>query len=194
MKRAWFIALAVLAVIVLPGGAVVGVVAVVNRRRTRAEFLALIQAEVARQLSELRPDLTDAAREVAGRIVAAMAAHETGYGATVAWREGWNFSNLTAGSYWTGDVTPGPDTEPDGRGGWRNITQAFRRYPALPAAVSDYFRALNWPAYRPARDLLMAGDLEGFARALAQGGWYTADPGEYVTAMRDAFDAQERVA
>lgn len=193
MKRAWFIVAVILAVVLVPGGAVVGVVAVV-RSRKRQDFLDRIAAEVVRHLDELRQDLSPERREVAGRIVAAQAAHETGYGATIGWREGFNFSNLTAGPYWTGAVTAGPDTEPDGQGGWRNISQAFRRYDSLADAVSDYFRALNWTAYRPARDRLMAGDLDGFARALREGGWYTADLGSYVAAMRDAFAKSSGVA
>lgn len=193
----WLVFLVVgLAVLLFGGGAAV---VVTIMRTKRQQFLDLITDEVVRQLSELRPDLGPDEATTAGRIVASQAAHETGYGATVAWKAGWNFSNLAAGftprpgyrapSGWTGETVEGGDTEPDGKGGWRIIVQQFRKYPSLAVAVSDFFFALSWPPYRPARERLFAGDLAGFVQAMHDGGWFTAPAPAYLAAVQAAYDS-----
>ncbi len=139
--------------------------------------------EVARQLSELRPDLTDAQRAMAGAIVAAQAAEETDSGNTPAWVRGWNFSNLTAGPYWHGATVTAGDTAPDASGNYIPISQQFRAYSSLAAAVSDYITALGWTPYRAARDALFAGDAAGFVAALHAGGWFTAPLADYQSAV-----------
>ena len=156
--------------------------------RTRSGIMAAVGNEVARQLSELRPDLTDPERALAGAIVASQAALETDNGATPAWVRGWNFSNLTAGPYWTGATITAGDTAPDAAGNYMPISQRFRSYPSLAAAVSDYLTALSWPQYRAARDSLMAGDAAGFARNLHSGGWYTAPEAGYEAAVVGGVD------
>jgi hypothetical protein len=152
---------------------------------SRSEFLRLIGAEVWRQLSELRPDLTDDQRRRVGAIVAAQAAHESGYGKSAAWLAGWNFGNLTAGSSWDGATVGGGDRDADGN----PITQTFRAYPSLAAAVSDFFDLLSWTRYRAARDALMAGDVNGYASALHAAGYYTASITSYRAGIAAALPA-----
>lgn len=114
-------------------------------------------------------------------ILLAQAAYETGWGRTAA-ASGRNWFNLTAGSSWRGPIVPGPDTEPDGRGGWRNITQAWRAYAEDTGAVADlYDNWLTWPAYQAAKRPLLMGDLAGYLAALRAGGYFTQDLTTYTT-------------
>lgn len=195
-RSALLFAAGLLAVVVLiPGGAIVAVKLVVAAKGRR-EVFNQVRDEVARQLAELRPDLSDAQRVRAAEILAAQAVHETGGGVTIAWREGWNFGNVTAGSSWGGAIVEGGDKEydGDGTGEARRIVQRFRKYASLAEAVSDFFRLLNWPRYRAARDLLMAGDAAGYAKRLrdddpgtaqVEGGYYTASVGSYTAGILD---------
>lgn len=194
--RGWII-LAILVLALSAGGVMV---------LTRSQFLALVGREVKRQLDELRPDLTEAQRVEAAAIVAAQAAHETGFGSTIAWRQGWNFGNLTAGpsSMWRGAVTLGGDLEYTKDGKIIKITQRFRRYASLGDATSDYLLFLNWPRYRPARDALMRGDAVAFAEKLRnddpatvqiEGGYYTAPSASYVAAISNYLpDARKAIS
>jgi flagellum-specific peptidoglycan hydrolase FlgJ len=177
----WLVGLLIILVAV-PGGALV-VVVQLDRKR----FYNLIRDEVARQLSDLRPDLDDAARTKAAEIVAAQAALETNWGSTPAWKQGWNFGNITAGSSWTGPVVEGGDTEPNAAGVYVPITQRFRKYGSLAEAVSNYFTLLSWPGYQPARDALFRGDANGFAAQLRQGGYYTAPLADYQGGIASAL-------
>lgn len=108
-------------------------------------------------------------------ILLAQAAYETNWGATAA-AGGHNYWNLSAGSAWPGPIIPGPDTEPDGMGGWRNITQAWRAYPDDLTAIDDLFSNwLTWSRYAPARRALLLGDRDGYLSALRAGGYFTQD-------------------
>lgn len=156
--------------------------------KTRGEFLRLIENEARRQLGVLRPDLTDVQRTRAARILAAQAALESGYGSTRQWREGFNFGNVSKGS-WTGPTLAGGDTEYDAAGNVKKITQAWRKYGSLAEAVSDFFKLLSWSRYVPARDALMRGDANGFAEKLRAGGYYTAPLAEYQAGIRSAISA-----
>lgn len=177
-------AVAVVAVALTPGGTLIaaGVAKVIEavKARGRRPFLAQVGREVARQLEELRPDLSAEKRTRAAAIVAAMAGHETGDGRTVAWREGWNFGNVTAGSTWTGPVIVGPDTEPNASGAYVPITQRFRKYGSLAEAASDLITLLSFTRYLAARDALFRGDAEGYAAALRAGGYFTAPLDAYA--------------
>lgn len=181
----WVVVLVVLLIIAVPGGAAVVVTQIVSRKL----FFKTIRDEVARQLEELRPDLTPAARLRAGEIVAAQAALETGWGRTPGWKQGWNFGNITAGSSWTGPVVEGGDTEPSKTDPTKYvpITQRFRKYGSLAEAVSDYFRFLSWTRYQPARDALFAGDEVRFAVKLREGGYYTAPLADYQGGIASAL-------
>ena len=159
----------------LTGGAVMAVTLSAQRRG----FLDSIIAEVRRQLGELRPDLDDARRRVVGEILAAQAALESGWGASRAWREGWNGWNVSKGS-WSGPTIPGGDLEyRQGEAAPVKIRQEWRKYSSLGAAVSDLFALLGWSKYRAARDALMRGDANGYAAQLRAGGYFTAPLAEY---------------
>lgn len=174
----------VLALVALLSGGVVVAVKVRGRR----EVFDAVRRELARQLEELRPDLTAAQRERAASIIAAQAVMETGGGAAVAWREGWNFGNVTAGASWTGPVVQGGDLEyRPGADKPVRIVQRFRKYATLAAAVSDFLVLLSWSRYRPARDALFRGDAEGYARELRAGGYYTAPLAEYQAGIAAAL-------
>lgn len=192
MRRALILSAIVAALVLLGGGATVGVVTVV--RRKRSGFLAELADEVARQLSELRPDLTEAARARAAQIVAALGALESGYGTTNAYRQGFNFGNVSAGSSWAGPVIGGGDLEYDSNGKVKRITQSWRAYGSLAEAVSDWLRLISWSRYRAARDALMLGDADGFAAGLRAGGYFTAPLAEYQAGLRSALAAGERAA
>lgn len=154
--------------------------------RGRREVFAQVRDEVARQLAELRPDLAPSQVMRSAEILAALAVHETGGGVTIAWREGFNFGNVTAGSKWAGEVIAGPDTEPNAAGEYVRITQAFRKYATLGAAVSDWLLGvLNWRREREEKvaSYLYAGDADGFARALSRAGYYTAPVESYARAV-----------
>lgn len=176
MKRDALIAIVI--VLLLIGG---GTAVVVT---SRSEFLALIAAEVKRQLSELRPDLSDTRRTRVAQIVAALAAHESGYGSTNQWRLGFNFGNVSRGS-WTGPVIVGGDLEYSaGSDAAKRIRQEWRKYVSLSAAVSDWIKLIGGSRYRAARDALFAGDEVGFASGLRAGGYFTAPADKYLAAVR----------
>lgn len=128
-------------------------------------------------------ELTDSAQAVA----IAHGGLETGWGASAAARLGHNFWNLSAGPKWMGDVVPGPDKEPDGKGGWRKITQRWRAYGTDVDAVHGYltFLRLNYPRSYTA---LLAGDPSAFVAGLRddpetpkhERNYFTADPVRYA--------------
>jgi hypothetical protein len=175
----------VLVLLLAVGGGVI-----VMAARGRKEVHDQVAAEVERQLAELRPDLSDDARGQAGNILGAQAVLETGGGRTIAWRQGWNFGNVTAGASWTGDVVQGGDTEPDASGAYVPITQRFRKYASLADAVTDFLTVvLNWRRERDAgaAELLYAGDADGYVAALRQAGYFTAPLTEYQAGVRGAL-------
>lgn len=177
-----------LLVLLSTGGAAVVVATVSSSRK---KFLSDLELEVARQLGELRPDLSALTRARAARILAAQAALESGYGSTRAYREGFNFGNVSAGSSWKGATLAGGDLEYGKDGTAKKITQAWRKYPSLAAAVSDFFSLLSWSRYQPARDRLFALDADGYAAQLRAGGYYTAPLAEYQKGLRGALAVAE---
>jgi hypothetical protein len=198
VRKLGLVLLAIVLIALVPGGAAVVVVAV---SRSRAEFLRLIAGEVARQLEELRPDLTAEQRLEAARILAAQAALESGYGKTRAFREGFNFGNVSAGASWAGPVILGGDLEYSVGGEVKRITQRWRKYGSLAEAVSDFFLLLSWSRYRPARAALFAGDAAAYAARLRnddpstatiEGGYYTAPLAEYQAGLSSALTASRK--
>ena len=85
----------------------------------------------------------------------------------------WNAWNLTAGHSWTGPTYDGPDTTPDGHGGYVPCVQHWRSYPSLSEATRDYVAFLSMPRYVRSKAALMAGDLNAFVEALHADGFYT---------------------
>lgn len=167
---------------VFGGGAAI----VITAARGRREVFAQVRDAAAAFLAAARPDLTDAARLRAGEILGAQAVLETGGGQTRAWREGWNFGNVSRGS-WAGPVIPGGDLEYDAAGNVTRIGQEWRKYASLAAAVEDLFELLGWARYRPARTALLAGDAAGYVRELRAGGYFTAPLGDYLAGVESAL-------
>lgn len=113
-------------------------------------------------------------------IIIAQGALESGWGSTVASRQGFNHWNLTAGSKWTGPVIGGGDLEypPDG-GPPVHIRQRFRKYPDHLSACQDYLAFLGMPRYSAALPALMRGDGATFVVELRKAGFFTAPLEEY---------------
>lgn len=61
---------------------------------------------------------------------------------------------------------------------------AFRSFPTLRDGAVDYLRFLTRPAYADPWACVVAGDAEGFARALKSKGYYTAPVEQYVSGLR----------
>lgn len=125
-------------------------------------------------------------------IVMAHAGVETALGTAGTGPSGNNFWNITAGSYWTGNVVLGGDQEPDGQGGWKNITQKWRAYATPLDGAKDYLNFLSrstpvaaqYPAsYADAWAYAVAGDVSGFVYTLRDAGYFTADPAKYLSMM-----------
>lgn len=154
-----------------------GVATVASAGAAASEWLQDMRAAVAEEL----PQLGAAARA----LVVAHAAYESGFGRGRAAVRGFNVFNITAGSAWTGAswVDVGGDTDGEGN----RITQTWRAYPSLRAAVADYWSFLgptqNRGRYLSARSALQAGDLEGFARALSAAGYFTLQVDRYIAGL-----------
>jgi len=130
--------------------------------------------------------------------IIAQAAYESGWGFTPQAIQGCNYWNLSAGSVEHGrasswpeprPVMTGMDKEPDGKGGWKPVTQLWRVYDHPVGAAEDFLRTLSWPRYQPARDALMVGQGERFIDLLGPdrshqsppvGGWYTLPTARYL--------------
>lgn len=124
-------------------------------------------------------------------IILAHAAYESGWGVKGrAAIKGNNVFNITAGSAWTGpkweDV--GGDLEYDAQGSARRITQVWRIYPNLDAAVADYWQFLgpnaNRGRYTKARSALERGDVAVFVNELHAAGYFTLPPAQYLTQLQ----------
>lgn len=129
----------------------------------------------------------------AGRwLLCAHAAYESGWGTSKAFRHGLNFGNITAGPHWHGQVyedTDG-DTAYDAQGKYLGrITQVWRCYPTVGAAIEDYWVTLGWPRYIAARDALERGELGPFCHYLGpsaprgMGGYYTLPEKQYAAGL-----------
>lgn len=172
------VALGVVALAAAAGGGK----AIVDRATWARDMRAAILAEL--------PQLTPEAR----LLVLSHAAYESGWGNGPAARRGYNVFNITTGSAWSGDWWEHVDGDTDGAG--NKITQKWRIYADLRAAVKDYWRFLgpgeNRGRYAMARAALEAGDLPLFVARLSQGGYFTLNAATYTTqlsAVRDAARA-----
>lgn len=153
----------------------------------RADFARRVMAALRAYRTRRGEELPEGARW----ILLAQAAYETDWGKTAA-AKGHNYWNLSAGSSWKGEVIPGPDTEPDGNGGWRNITQAWRAYPSDQAAIADLVdNWLTWSRYSAARGALFSGELEPYLSALRAGGYFTQDLPTYVAGVDARWNQAE---
>jgi len=68
----------------------------------------------------------------------------------------------------------------------RELKARFRVYASAYAGAEDYVRLLA-TRYPAALVRARAGDVPGFARALAQGGYFTADPGAYARGLEHHY-------
>lgn len=189
MSRLGWLLVGLLAVLVLGGTGALVIIAAATKRGVFDQ----VRAAVLGQLAALRPDLTDAAATKAAEIVAAQAVLETGGGRTAGWREGWNFGNVTSGGpkLWSGPVVVAGDTEYDAAGNVTNISQAFRKYDSLDAAVHDFLTVvLQWRREREQNTLglLLAGDAAGYINALYRAGYYTLPAPEYLAGVQTHLD------
>lgn len=102
-----------------------------------------------------------------------------------------NIFNITTGSKWLKDNKPfcvGGDvtfTELTPEGKPKPITQKWRSYPSLEAALQDYWQFLGGRAtYKAARDALERGDAAEFARLLREGHYYDAPLANYIGGLK----------
>jgi hypothetical protein len=138
----------------------------------------------------------------AADLAIAHGAHESGWGRGLAARLGHNMWNLTRLPSDPRPVIKGGDVEPDGHGGWRTITQRFRAYASDHEAAADYLAFLQRQRYAPAYAALLAGDVAAFVMHLhdddpktaqAEGGFFTADPVEYLRGMTACLRLVEHI-
>jgi hypothetical protein len=108
----------------------------------------------------------------------AQAALETGRGGKM---YNYNFGGIKGAGpngetahYMTREVIGGKDV---------HLSQGFRAYDSLDAGADDYVRFLT-KRYSGAVDQAQAGNVDGFAHALKQAGYYTAPESEYASALR----------
>lgn len=148
------------------------------------EWCKRVREAIDKHLSFLPPE--------AQKIVLTHAAYESGFGMAKATKQGNNIFNITAGAGWTGhkwkdeggDTVSGP--------GSRKIDQWWRIYPDLGTALQDYWMVLSYKkvipghtaCYYDARLKLIAGDLPGFVRGLADAGYFGLAPSAYLAGMK----------
>lgn len=154
------------------------------------------QQEFARRFNSevLHSDLQLA--QEARLLLTAQACLESGYGTAKAWKHGFNFGNLTAGSTWHGLVfrDVDGDTAYDKNGKYLGkITQDWRVYPSVQAALADYWQLLGWCRYIRGRVALSLGDLAGFCHWIGPnagpglGEYYTLPEPEYARRLSNAL-------
>jgi flagellum-specific peptidoglycan hydrolase FlgJ len=114
-------------------------------------------------------------------LVLALAAYESGYGVSSAYRLGRNSFNIVRGSADVPSID-GPDQDCSS-GVCRPITQKFRSYASVDDSVADFLALMRTSRYRTAYSLLVAGDI-GFAEALGSAGYYTLPISSYVANFR----------
>src|SRR5258706_15015150 len=137
-------------------------------------------------MSELRDALGRAHVKLTGRaaspglldVLSAQVSLETGRGASM---YNWNFGGIKGASpqgmtasYMTRECTKSGDV---------HLRQGFRAYASIDDGATDY---LNLVRGRYAGALAHAerGDVDGFAHALKESGYYTAPEAEYASALR----------
>jgi hypothetical protein len=111
-------------------------------------------------------------------VLSAQAALETGRGASM---YNWNFGGIKGASpqgmtatYMTREVTASGDV---------HVRQGFRAYATIDDGASDYIHVMRG-RFGHAMEIAERGDVDGFAHALKQSGYYTASEAEYASALR----------
>ena len=136
--------------------------------------------------AELRAAIGRAYSKVTGKAttpelldtLAAQASLETGRGGSM---YNYNFGGIKGHSssgetadYLTHEVLGGQDVK---------IRQGFRAYASLDAGAEDYVKVLQ-KRFGGALDVARTGNVDGFAHALKQAGYYTASESSYAAALR----------
>jgi hypothetical protein len=110
-----------------------------------------------------------------------------------------NIFNITTGSQWLKDNKPfcvGGDTTyseltPDGKP--KAITQKWRSYPSLEAALLDYWEFLGSRAsLKAARDALVRADAPEFARLLREARYYDAPLDQYIAGLKGGVNTAKK--
>ena len=138
-------------------------------------------------MSEIRAALAQAVRNATGRapspqtldVLSAQVSLETAGGRaiiiSISPGSGAGPSGLTA-EYNTHEVLDGHDV---------TLKQGFRAYSSLSEGANDYINVLRG-RFPQAFGLAVAGNVDGFAHALKQAHYYTADEGQYARGLRAA--------
>jgi hypothetical protein len=136
--------------------------------------------------ADLRAAIGRAYTKVTGRAttpelldtLTAQASLETGRGGSMF---NYNFGGIKGHSasgetadYMTHEVLGGQDVK---------IKQGFRAYASLDAGAEDYVKVLQ-KRFGGALDVAQTGNVDGFAHALKQAGYYTASESSYAAALR----------
>lgn len=127
-------------------------------------------------------------------LTVAWAAFESDWGRTTGFLKANNPFNITAGSKWSGDTVPGPDTEYDAQGKIKNITQAWRKYNNISDAVGDMvtFLTISNTSNKEGRDLLFSGDIS-FVQKLYAGHYFTLPPDKYQAGVENTLSDVQRL-
>jgi len=134
-------------------------------------------------------------------LILAHAALETGYGP---YRKDSaarcnNIFNVTTGSQWLKDGKPfctGGDvtySQLTAEGKPTPITQKWRSYPSVEAALLDYWAFLgSTSGYRAAREALERADAAEFARLLREAHYYDAPLAQYVAGLQGGINTAKK--
>ena len=165
--------LALLAALLLFGGALS------YRFMTRAEFVKAFRAALRRvNLLGFDPDK-----------IAAVAAHESGFGSNRFTKEGYNVFGITAGKNWKGPTITSGAKDPSG------APYVFRKYGSLDEAIKDFINLLiNWPSkYAAATSAARFGTIEQFAIALQRAGYGDPKDPDYAAKVVNNFNAFKKL-
>ena len=100
---------------------------------------------------------------------------------------GYNFAGIKAAPGAPGKSFPTVEGHGESR---REVSARFRTYPNAEAGAHDYVRLLA-TRYPAAVAAARVGDSAGFARALADGGYFTAAPAAYAAGLEQRLAAIE---
>lgn len=119
--------------------------------------------------------------DAATPILVAQAAHETAGGRSM---YGYNFGGIKGTAPSGGSANLG--TEEVEGSQRRKVQQQFRAYRSPEEGASDFVNLIR-TRYPKAYERAQAGDVAGYARALKEGGYYTAPESEYLTGLLRAM-------
>lgn len=177
--------------LVIPFGGVATVV-VMAIGKAKQDFLKAVKDSARRYLDSNYSDWSTSQREKAASIIASQAALESGYGGTKAYKLGFNFGNMSKGS-WKGETIPGGDLEYDAQGNVKKIAQEWRKYGSLDEAMTDFFRWCKQWKDGSVIAALKSGNPNNFAYALREKKYYTAPLAEYQAGIAKVLVNAERV-